>query len=217
MKGPYQLFKDLDTATEVALRVSIQCFGVLVPVARDQHGNILDGHQRVRIADELGIKYPVNIIEVVDGDEALEIARTLNEDRRAMPKAERLPVETALREEGHSLRAIAGVVGVGIGTVHRDLAGVPLGTPATTTGLDGKSYSARKTSPSGVRKKLPGLGLVGKADVSDVTCIYQRDSDRFVVDLPGRTVVLTADEAEALLYDLQHAVWLRCEPEGVGP
>jgi len=53
--------------------------------------------------------------------------------------------------------------------------------------------------------------------VSDVTCIYQRDSDRFVVDLPECTAVaLTADEAETLLYELQHAVWSRCEPEGRG-
>jgi len=87
----------------------------------------------------------VNIIEVTDDAEALEIARTLNEDRRAMPKAERLPVETHLREQGHSLRAIAGAVGVSREQVRQDLAGVNHLTPATTTGLDGKSYPARKT------------------------------------------------------------------------
>jgi len=87
----------------------------------------------------------VNIIEVTDDAEALEIARTLNEDRRAMPKAERLEVVKALREDGHSVRAIAGAVGVDPKQVQRDLAGVDMSTPVSVTGLDGKSYPARKT------------------------------------------------------------------------
>ncbi len=144
MRAPFQLFKDLTPAVESALRASIDRFGVLVPVAKDQHGNILDGHQRARIADELGVKYPVNIIEVADEAEALEIARTLNEDRRAMPKAERLEIVKALREDGHSLRAIAGAVGVSQEQVRKDLAPVNQLTPATTTGRDGKRYPARR-------------------------------------------------------------------------
>src|SRR5574343_978915 len=141
---PYQLFKDLPPAVESALRGSIDRFGVLVPVAKDQHGNVLDGHQRARLADEIGIKYPVNIIEVADDYEAREIARTLNEDRRAMPKEERLPVVQALREDGHSLRAIAVAVVVSHEQVRKDLAPVNDLTPDQTRGLDGKSYPARK-------------------------------------------------------------------------
>jgi len=79
--GKYAVYPDLDAKTEAALRASIDRFGVLVPVVKDQHGNILDGHQRARIADSLGIKYPVNIIEVADEDEAREIVHTMNEDR----------------------------------------------------------------------------------------------------------------------------------------
>lgn len=144
MNAPYQLFKNLDGATEGALRASISRFGVLVPVAKDQHGNVLDGHQRARIADGLGLKYPVNIIEVADEDEAREIARTLNEERRAMPKEERLPVAVALAEEGHSNVAIAGALGVSEATVRRDLAGSSYDEPDRVRGLDGKSYPARK-------------------------------------------------------------------------
>ena len=142
--APFQLFRNLAPPIEAALRASIYRFGVLVPIAKDQHGNILDGHQRARIADEMGVKYPVNIIEVADEAEALEIARTLNEDRRAMPKAERLEVVKALREDEHSIRAIAGALGVSKSQVERDLASVPHGTPDTVRGLDGKSYPARK-------------------------------------------------------------------------
>ena len=149
MSSAYQLFKDLTPAVESALLASIDRFGVLVPVAKDQHGNILDGHQRARLADSLGIKYPVNIIEVADDAEALEIARTLNEDRRAMPKDERLPNVAALKDEGHSNRAIAGALGVSEGQVRKDIAEVELRTgtqlgPERTVGLDGKVRPARR-------------------------------------------------------------------------
>lgn len=144
MTGPYQLYRDLTPPIEAALRASIDRFGVLVRVVKDQHGNILDGHQRVRIADELGVGYPSKVMEVANEDEAREIARTLNEDRRAMPRKERLQVVKVLREQGHSVRAIAGAVGVGTTTVHRDLTAVPPGTAERVTGLDGKSYPAQK-------------------------------------------------------------------------
>lgn len=140
----YQLFKDLHPAIESALRSSIERFGVLVPVAFDQHGNVLDGHQRQRIAETLGVDYPRNVVIVSDEDEAREIARTLNEDRRAMPKAERLEVVKALREDGHSIRAIAGAVGIDSRQVQRELSGVDMSTPPATRGLDGKTYPARR-------------------------------------------------------------------------
>ena len=53
----FQLFDALDDATEAALRSSIQRHGVLVPIFKDQHDRILDGHQRSRIADEVGVAY----------------------------------------------------------------------------------------------------------------------------------------------------------------
>lgn len=62
----------------------------------------------------------------------------------------RLPRELTpeLRAGGLSIRAIAAVQGVAVGTVHKDVeSGVQSGqanrTPGPTTGLDGKSYPAR--------------------------------------------------------------------------
>lgn len=144
--APFQLFKNLPPAVESALRASIDRFGVLVPVAKDQHGNILDGHQRARIADEVGVKYPVNIIDVADEAEALEIARTLNEDRRAMPKAERLENVAALTAEGFSARTIADALGVSHVTVLKDRAEIgnelPISDRVKRRG--GGTYPARK-------------------------------------------------------------------------
>lgn len=145
-----QLYPALDAATEAALRASIRRFGVLLPIVVDQHGEILDGHHRSRIAGELGVEYPMLTREVEDEDEAREIARTLNEDRRMLTREQRLPVVKALREEGHSQRAISRALGVALSTVQDDekKAGDRGRSPARVTGLDGKSYPATREQQS---------------------------------------------------------------------
>lgn len=146
----FQLYPDLDPATESALRASIALYGVLVPIAEDQRGRTLDGHHRRRIADELGVRYAVKVIDVGDDDEAREIARTLNEDRRHLTRELRQEVVAALSEQGHSTRAIAGTVKAAHSTVVRDLAksGGAIGTPdGKVTGRDGKRYPAKATEP----------------------------------------------------------------------
>ena len=69
--------------------------------------------------------------------------------RLAVPREHRAQVVTALAGVRMSVRAIAKLLGVGIGTVHRELArssGVPTGTPdesngqPSTLGRDGKEY-----------------------------------------------------------------------------
>ena len=148
MTPPFQLFDALDPATEAALSESIQRFGVLVPVVKDQHGNTLDGHHRARIADGLGVKYRTDVVKVEDEDEARDIARTLNADRRHLSADQRREVVKALREQGHSLRSIGGALGVNHQTVANDLAELSsdrqLDEPERVIGKDGKSRPARK-------------------------------------------------------------------------
>src|SRR5436190_12247600 len=117
----FQLFPLLDLATEAALRSSIERHGVLVPVAVDQHGRILDGYHRSRIADELDVPYETRTHEVRDDDHARELARTLNVVRRHLDPDQRRDLVAELRQQGHSLRAIGGALGVSDMTVHRDL------------------------------------------------------------------------------------------------
>jgi site-specific DNA-methyltransferase (adenine-specific) len=141
-----QLFDALSTPIEDALRASIRRFGVLVPVARDQHGRIIDGHHRVRLADEEGVNCPEVVITVADDDEAREIARTLNADRRQLTEEQRRAVVADLRRGGHSERAIAGALGVSQATVHRDIgratdSGESV-QPDRVRSLDGKSRPA---------------------------------------------------------------------------
>lgn len=140
-KAPHQFFKPLPLDIEGALRASIQRFGVLVPVMRDQHGDILDGHNRQRIADELEIPVPETTIHVEEGEREL-VARTLNAVRRQLTAKDLAEQITYLSDQGHSTRAIAGALSIGKTTVHRavtDAAPSPSGTVERVTGLDGRS------------------------------------------------------------------------------
>lgn len=145
MTEQFQLFDALPAHIEDALRASIERFGVLVPVSVDQDGNILDGHHRKRIAEELKVPYDRLVRVCADDDERREIAHTLNADRRQLTEEQRKPMVVELREGGHSLRAIAGALGTSLGTVQRDLATVsPDTVPDRVTGLDGKSRPSRR-------------------------------------------------------------------------
>ena len=150
MTAQLQLFPALPPAIEAALRASIERFGVLVPVVQDQQGRILDGHHRSRIAATLGVKYRVDVVRVRDEEEARDIQQTLNADRRQLSEEQRREIALALRQEGHSERAIAGALGVSDSTVHRDLehvrstASCEAVEPERIVGRDGKSRPARR-------------------------------------------------------------------------
>lgn len=143
--APFQLFPDLEPAVEAALRESIRHFGVVYPAVVDQHGQVIDGHHRLRIADEEGVDCPAVVREVADDDEAAELAFTLNADRRQIPAEHRRAIVATLRQQGHSLRAIAGAVGASQTTVANDLNCQPVdSSPERVTGLDGKTRPAAR-------------------------------------------------------------------------
>lgn len=143
-----QLFDALPAHIEDALRASIERFGVLVPVVHDQHGRIIDGHHRSRIADEIGVTFRTDVVHVANDDEAREIAATLNSDRRQLSEDQRREVVKVLREQGHSIRAIADALKVGKSTVADDISGLSgagqLATPDRVSRKSGGSYPAAR-------------------------------------------------------------------------
>ncbi len=153
----FQLYGALPAPIESALRASIKLHGVLVPVAVDQNGHVLDGHHRQRIAEEEGVECPTTIIQVDDDADADEIARTLNADRRQLDESERKKAVSELRANGHSVRAIAGALGVSKSTVHNDLGELSsvgqLTEPDRVTGADGKSRPASNRPAKAQKKK----------------------------------------------------------------
>lgn len=145
-----QLFPSLDPVVEAALRHSIRRFGVLVPVCVSggpwKPGALLDGHHRQRIAGEENLPCPEVTVATLNEEEAVAIATTLNQDRRHLEPEQRREVVADLRSNGHSLRAIAGAVGVDDKTVRNDLAqsGAEWSAPDGIRGLDGKTYPAQR-------------------------------------------------------------------------
>jgi transposase-like protein len=121
--------------------------------------------------------------EVADEDEAREIARTLNEDRRQLPREQRREVAVALRQEGHSQRAIAEALGVNRNTVRSDLQlGDTTQLPDRVIGLDGKNYpasqpKAQPKSQRGVRMTRAILSVPGVAEHAERLGTPQRAGD----------------------------------------
>ena len=143
-----QFFEALEPATEAALRASIRRWGVLVPIFKSagpwKPGVIVDGHHRDRIAKEEGCGAPASIaLPVHNEEDAVELARTLNMDRRQLDAEHRRLIVADLRANGHSLRAIAGAVGVSHPTVIDDLRStgndLPVEVPDRIVGRDGRS------------------------------------------------------------------------------
>lgn len=201
MSGELQLFPELDPATEAALRSSIKRYGVLVPVVKDQHGRVIDGHHRARLAAELGVRCPTRKIEVRDDDHAIELAGTLNLDRRQLTVKQRRALVADLRTEGHSLRAIGRAVGVDDKTVRNDLATAdPSAVPERVVGLDGKSRPA--TRPA--RTILPG---------DTVADDYGDEREVEHVEMIDGEMVLFDEEGEAIIVHPDHEIEVRSRPD----
>jgi len=115
----YQLFSPLSDIEYAALRDDIAARGVLVPVEEDEHGCILDGHHRVRIARELGIDYPRIVRAGLTEEEKRRHVRKVNLLRRHLaPEQKRAIIAAQLKETPEkSDRIIAGMLGVSNKTV----------------------------------------------------------------------------------------------------
>ena len=72
------------------LEASIKEHGVQVPILWDQHDRVIDGHNRIRIAEKYGITdIPVERIKVEDDDHAKWLAIELNLKRRHLNAKQR--------------------------------------------------------------------------------------------------------------------------------
>jgi ParB-like chromosome segregation protein Spo0J len=79
------ILPDLTTWEYDALKASIRRWKVLLPVVKDENGDIIDGHQRVRACEELGIAdYPVLTLAGLTDDEKRDHAYILNLVRRRL-------------------------------------------------------------------------------------------------------------------------------------
>lgn len=100
----YQLLPPLDDGAFQELKADIARRGVLVPIERDEHGEILDGHHRVRACDELAaegtlVEMPVLLRLDLSEPEKRAHVRALNMLRRHLSASQRRAVvEDQLRD-----------------------------------------------------------------------------------------------------------------------
>lgn len=166
-----QLLPVLDDATERALRESIARFGVLVPTIVDEHGRLLDGHHRVRIARELGMPVPERAVRLDSDEDSLEVAAHLNTARRQMSPEQRHQVVIALREAGHSIRAIAAATGASKSQVDRDVDQLSragqLEPPERVERGNGGSYPAQRPADADEPRPEPLAVWPGDDEATD--------------------------------------------------
>lgn len=142
---PYQLLPPLSEEEYANLKQSISEQGILVPVEYDEDGNILDGHHRIQIANELGIEIPSIVRSGMSEQQKRSHARTLNTVRRHLNREQKREVirQEILENPQESNNKIAKRLGVSdttVGTVRNELG--PDAQPSWRQGADGKYYPA---------------------------------------------------------------------------
>jgi hypothetical protein len=152
----------------------------------------LDGRNRYRACQELGIKPRMEKVFLSDGQVKDYIIRR-NVHRRHLTPELRREIVGELRQEGKSTREIADIVGVSNATVARDLDGTHKQSPVTNVtpdlnpsvsdppriaGRDGKSYAAEQPArqPSAAKAGplfAPSKPAVPPFDLADFAVRYR--------------------------------------------
>lgn len=133
----FQPMPELSPDQYAALKNDIGTSGVLVPITVDQHGRILDGHNRRAIAAELGVECPERVHQVRDDDDAGDMAVTLNCARRHLTREQVRQVIAGEieRRPDDADRAIARRVGCSpstVGSVRREVSNLDSTPPEMT-------------------------------------------------------------------------------------
>lgn len=107
----FQVMPELSPDEYQELKADIAKNGVVVPVLVDEDGNIIDGHNRVQIANELRIPYPEEVRDDLDdsGKRGLAFAlnlnrRHLNRDQKRELIAKSLKADPQLSNREHARR-----------------------------------------------------------------------------------------------------------------
>ncbi len=119
-KPKYQFFPDLPPAEYDVLKADVAVHGILNAVLQDEKGNTLDGHQRERIAVELGItKYPITVMSGLTDEQKRHLALSLNIKRRHLtrPQMQALIEQELKRTPDIACQWLAEMLGVATKTV----------------------------------------------------------------------------------------------------
>lgn len=152
----YQIMPPLTPEERQALKEDIRKNGVLVPVEKDEHGNLLDGHHRVELHGELraeGVElapYPVIVRAGLTEEQKRAHVRSLNLNRRHLTREQRRQlIADQLKEtpaaSNNKVAAALGVDDKTVAAVRRDLeATSEIPKLTKTVGQDGKERPASR-------------------------------------------------------------------------
>ena len=152
-EAKYQLLDPLNEQQYADLKEDIAECGILQPVAVDEFGEVIDGHHRQRIAQELGIEYPTyQPLPAGAGDaEKLDAGLKLNLMGRKQtgPEKRETIKRYLLRRPEASNRHVARLVGCSdttVASVRTELeTGAQIGHVSDVRiGADGKTYPMPK-------------------------------------------------------------------------
>lgn len=157
---PYQILPDLSHEEYQSLKADIRINGVLVPLVIDEAGNILDGHQRNRIIQELlaegcRVKYLSIIRAGLSEQQKRLLVLALHLHRRHLTQAQRRElIAQQLKETPQkSDRQVAAALGVSpttVGTIRGDLeAGGEVSRLDTRTDTKGRKQPSTKPPKPG--------------------------------------------------------------------
>lgn len=193
----YQVMPPLSPEEYEELKADIKERGVMVPIEFDEAGNILDGHHRLRICEELGITdFPKVIRSGMTEDEKRTHARKLNMARRHLNRVQKQElIREQLKETPEkSDRQIASGLGVDKNTVNAQRKKMEstgeIHQLKTNIGADGKErprhierqYPLPIIEPEAVIADLEGQYGV---EVEDGYLIFDSDTNEPVTILPA--------------------------------
>lgn len=148
---PFQLMPELPTWEFEALKESIRQHGVIVPVVRDEHGTIIDGHHRDRACRELKIRdVPTITLAGLTEEQKRDHALVLNLVRRKITRKQmRAIIATELRRtpdiSNQWLAEIVGSTDKTVDSVRQELiAGSEIPILDSYRAKDGKRYPATR-------------------------------------------------------------------------
>lgn len=212
--GKYQLLAPLRPEEYQALKHDIAEHGVLVPVEVDRDsGEILDGHHRSEIAEELGVRYRTIKRHFSSEKARLEHVVKINVLRRHLGpiswarafeklcKIRGVKLQQGSRNDRNgtclTVRQVAEELGVSKQTAHRRLrlaqqlrghrdliAAVDSGAmEATTAQREARTRNARKKAKRETHRRLPRSVRIAHCDFRDLR-VRSSTADLIVVDPP---------------------------------
>lgn len=170
----YQFLPNLSPQNFAALKEDIAARGVQVAVEITEQGDVLDGHQRVRSCEELGLRtYPRRIIGGLDEEGRRHHALRANCMRRQLNRKQKrdLIAQELKRDPKQSNRLLARIFSVDDKTVAscRRILEATAAIPQCVTfvGRNGKTYRRRPSmiahTPAAARKAQTVLEELGDA------------------------------------------------------